>query len=117
MFNVEIENDTLHVLSCTYSLFNRYRNKKVSVLQLQILGLLEEDMLLLYLLEWMLESTYELIDEVLVRVMSFLQQVSKQNIWFSFLSAIFLKWVRWKYDLTKWLVKHKALCVEMLHQL
>ena len=94
MCNVEIENDTLHVLSCVHSLFTQHRNEKASTLQIQTLGLLEEDMLPLCLLEWMLDPTYELIEEVPVRVMSSLQQVSKRNVWFGFLPAMFLKWVR-----------------------
>ena len=80
MCNRDIENDTMHVLLCPHRLFTQHRNEMVSMIQLKLLGLIEEDMLPLCLLEWMLDPTHEKIDNVPVRIMPSLLQVGKRKV-------------------------------------
>ena len=82
-----------------------------------MLSLGDEDMLPLCLLEWMLDSECGDIDEVPKEVMTALTKIGRRGVWFGFLPSIFTKWVRWKYDSTKWLVKFIRLCIESLNEL
>ena len=66
----EEERDILHVLKCKHRIFSHFRNEKISTLQLQLIKMLNEDMLSLCLLEWILDSEYEEMEYVLKRVMS-----------------------------------------------
>ena len=117
MCNQDTEKDTLHVLMCKHGLFCQCRNEKITTLQLQLIKSLDEEMLPLCLLEWMLDSRYEEIEGIPEKVMSSLQQVGRRNAWFGALPIVFIKWVRWKYGSSKWLVHHITLTVEVLYQL
>ena len=111
------ETDTLHVLSCPHKLFTQHKNEVVSELQLKVLGLLEGDMFPLCFLEWMLDDSYDDIDDLPESVMASLRQVSRRNVWYGFLHACFHRWILWRCESTKWLVKHIAICIEALHTL
>ena len=115
--NEEEERDVLHVLKCKHRMFSQFRNGKVTTLQLQLIKILDEDILPLCLLEWMLDPEYEAIEGIPEKAMSSLQQVGKRNVWFGMLPTMFLKWVCWKYESAKWLVRYMSLSVEMLHEL
>ena len=95
------EEDILHILLCKHSLFNDYRNEVISRLQVKILLLLDEDMLPLCLLEWLLNDECAEIDGLSAEVMNTLSIVGKREVWFGFLPTLFIKWVRWRYDSTK----------------
>ena len=99
--NAVQEMDTLHVLFCPHRIFQLYKHKVVSTLQLKLLALLEEDIFPLCFLEWMLDKEYTCIEGVLPNVMLSLQSIGRRNIWFSFLPSIFTQWVKWKYESTK----------------
>ena len=92
MCNQDKEKDVLHVLTCKYGLFHQFRNEKITTLQLQLIKLLDEDMLLLCFLEWILDLRHKEIKGILEKVMSSLQQVGRRNVWFGALSIIFIKW-------------------------
>ena len=62
--NEEEERDALHVLKCKYRMLSQFRNEKVTTLQLQLIKMLDEDMLPLCLLEWMLDPEHEAIEGV-----------------------------------------------------
>ena len=111
------QEDTLHVLLCKHSSFNDYRNEAISHLQVKILPLLDEEMLPLCLLEWLLNDECAEINILTTEVMNALSTVGKRGVWFSFLPTLFIKWVRWRYDSTKWLVKFMSSCLESLHEL
>ena len=70
MCNREYEEDTLHVLHCSYHLFLLHRNKIVSTLQLNVLRLLEETILSLYFLEQILDKNEVNMEEVLDHIMA-----------------------------------------------
>ena len=88
------EEDTLHVLLCTHIPFKDYRTEVISRLQVKILPLLEEDMLPLCLLEWLLDDECVEIDGLSTEVMEALTTVGKRGVWFGFLPTLFLKWVK-----------------------
>ena len=115
--NAEKEKDMLHILRCKHRIFSQFRNEKVTILQLQCIKMLDEDMLPIYLLEWILDPEYELIEGVPGTAMSALQQIGRRNMWFGIIPTVFLSWVRWKYESCGWLVRHATLSVEVLHQL
>ena len=62
----------------------------------------------------MLDPEYEAIEGIPEKVMSSLQQVGRRNVWFGTLPTIFLKWVCWKYESSKWLVRHVSLSVVLM---
>ena len=111
------EEDMLHVLLCKHATFNTYRNEIISHLQVKILPLLDADMLPLCLLEWLLDEECLEIDSLPTEVMSSLSAVGKRGVWFGFLPTLFMKWIKWKYESTKWLVAFMNSCLESLHKL
>ena len=117
MCHTEREDDMLHALFCSHSVFQNYKNEVISLLQIKLLSLLDKDMLPLCLLEWMLDDECEVIDEIPTEAMTALKMIGKRGVWFGFLPTLFTKWVRWKYDSTKWLVTFMRLCIESLHDL
>ena len=82
-----------------------------------MLSLLDEDMLPLCLLEWMLDNECGDIDEIPKEVMTALKMIGRRGVLFGFLPPVFTKWVRWKHYSTKWLMKFMRLCMESLHEL
>ena len=96
-----LEDDMLHTLLCAHDIFNDYRNEVISLLQIKILSLLDEDMLPLCLLEWLLDEESVVIDGIPTNVMTSINTVGKRSAWFGFLPTMLIKWVRWKYESTK----------------
>ena len=111
------EEDALHALLCKHATFNNYRNEIISHLQVKILPLLDADMLPLCLLEWLLDEECSEIDGLPAEVMNSLSAVGKRGVWFGFLPTLFMKWIKWKYESTKWLVAFMSSCLESLHKL
>ena len=72
MHNRKYEEDTSHVLYFLHHLFSLHGNEIVSTLQLNVFGLLEENMLPLYFLELMFNDNKDNIEEVLDYVMTLL---------------------------------------------
>ena len=66
----------------------------ISLLQIKLLLLLDEDMLPLCLLEWMLDDECEVIDEIPTEAMTALKMIGKRGVWFGFLPTLFTKWVQ-----------------------
>ena len=85
--------------------------------QLKLLPLLDHNMLLLCLLEWMLDEECEAIGPILPIVMQTPQKIERRGVYFDFLPSRFIKWVKWKYESTKWLAKLIRLCIESPHEL
>ena len=117
MRNRVYEEDTIHLLYCSHYLFSLYRNEVVSTLQLKVLDLLDENMLPLCFLEWILDDNEENIEEVPDYVMPLLNSIGRRNIWFGFLPTIFVQWVKWKFESMKQLGKFIVLCIEALYKL
>ena len=90
------DDDILHLLFCKHDPFNDYKNEVISRLQVKILPLLNEDMLPLCLLEWLLDDESETIDGLPAAAMAALSTVGRRGVWFGFLPTLFIKWVRWK---------------------
>ena len=111
------EEDLLHILQCKHEIFQDFRNETISLLQVKILPLLEEDMLPLSLLEWLLDDECDQIDSIPVEVMRELNRISRRNVWFGFLPTIFLQWIKWRYEEDKWLVSFMQLCIKALYEL
>ena len=117
MCNREHEEDTLHVLYCSYHLFSLYRNEIVSILQLMVLGLLEENMFPFYFLLQMLDNNEDNIEMIPDHIMTSLNLIERRNIWFSFLPSTSLQQFKWRYESTKWLGKFIVLYIKAFHRL
>ena len=85
------EEDTLHVNLCKYSPLNIHRNEAISCLQVKTLPLLDEDMLPLCLLEWLLNDECVEIDDLMTEVINTLSTVGKREACFGFLATLFIK--------------------------
>ena len=85
------EDNVLYILLCKHDVFNHYKNEVISLLQVKILPLLDEDMLPLCLLKWLLDEEYDTIDSILTNVMIAMTIVGRRGAWFSFLSTLFVK--------------------------
>lgn len=80
MYHIEREDNMLHALFCSHSVFQNYKNEVISLLQIKLLSLLDEDMLPLCLLEWMLDDECEVIDEIPTEAMTVLKMIEKRGV-------------------------------------
>ena len=87
------EDDMLYVLYHKHRLFNDYKNEVISLLQAMVLPLLDKDMLLLCLLEWLLDEECNTIEGIPTNVMIAMTTEGRGGVWLGFLPTMFVKWV------------------------
>ena len=91
MYLIARDDDMLYILLCKHDMFNECKKEVISLLQIKILPLLDEDMLLLCLLELILDKEYDTIDSIPTNVMTAMTIVGRRGVWFGFLSTLFVK--------------------------
>ena len=80
MCNITREDDILHVLFFPHRVFQSCKNEVISLLQIKILSLLEEDMLPLCLLEWMLDNESGDVYEIPKKAMTELKMIGRRGV-------------------------------------
>ena len=86
--------DVLHILLCEHDIFDKCKKEIISLLQVKILLLLDEDALSLCLLEWTLDEKCETIDNIPTNMMTAMTTVGRRGVWFNFLLTMFVKCVQ-----------------------